>query len=27
VLENDTLTGKYPGRLVRMGQLEQQAAA
>ena len=27
VLENDALTGKYPGRLVRMGQLEQQAAA
>ena len=27
VLENDALTGKYPGRLVRMGKLEQQAAA
>ncbi|MEH6518470.1 MAG: amidohydrolase family protein [Halioglobus sp.] len=27
VLENDQLTGKYPGRLVRAGQLAQQAAA
>ena len=27
VLENDQLTGRYPGRLVRMGQLELRAAA
>ena len=27
VLENDQLTGNYPGRLVRAGQLSQQAAA
>ncbi|MEP0202238.1 MAG: amidohydrolase family protein [Halioglobus sp.] len=27
VLENDQLTGRYPGRLVRMGQTSQQAAA
>jgi N-acyl-D-aspartate/D-glutamate deacylase len=27
VLENDQLTGAYPGRLVRMGQLAAQAAA
>ncbi|MFT6955880.1 MAG: N-acyl-D-aspartate/D-glutamate deacylase [Halieaceae bacterium] len=27
VLENDQLTGKYPGRLVRAGQLAGQAAA
>lgn len=26
VLENDKLTGRYPGRLVRMGQQSQQAA-
>ena len=27
VLANDELTGRYPGRLVRMGQLQTQAAA
>ncbi|MDZ7781999.1 MAG: amidohydrolase family protein [Halioglobus sp.] len=27
VIENDTLTGRYPGRLVRMGALSQRAAA
>lgn len=27
LVENDTLTGRYPGRLVRMGALSQRAAA